>query len=171
MKHFLRVIAFLLLLSLGTNGALAAKSTPTPPPVQIETALAEPPAEIQRMLDIAYNEFVTLNGQRLPESNKYTQWFNRYEWEWCAGFVTWCLLEAGIPVDVLENIKEEAAKSDDGLLHKEGLFNLKASTPGKFLRGNMILERTTMMPQKGFILIYGCSYNKCYFFHVTFFRL
>lgn len=159
MKKLARLTAFILMLTFACPAALAASPTPTPPPVQIDESVVEPPVEIQKMLDIAYNELVTLNGERLPGSNKYTQWFNRYEWEWCAGFVTWCLLEAGIPIDVLENIKEGAKEFDDGYFHVDGLFNVKSSTPGKFLRGNMLMERATMVPQKGFILIYGCSYN------------
>ena len=160
MKKLMRVTALILMLTLFAPAAMAASATPTPPPVQIDSTVVEPPAEIQKLLDIAYNELQTVGGEKLPGSNKYTQWFNRYEWEWCAGFVTWCLLEAGIPVDTLENIKEGAKGFDDGLFHVDGLYNVKSSTPGKFLRGNMLMERATMSPQKGFIVIYGCSYNR-----------
>ena len=157
MKKLVRLIAFFLMLTLSCP-ALAA--TPTPPPTQIDSALVEPPAEIQKMLDLAYAEWQTLEGKKLPSVNKFTEWRNKYEWEWCAGFVTWAMLEAGIPMMELEDLKAEAKKSDDGLFHPEGLYHCKEASPGKLLRAYQLMDRASMVPQKGFILLYGCSYNR-----------
>ena len=79
MKKLVRLIAFFLMLTLACP-ALAA--TPTPPPTPIDSALVEPPAEIRNMLNLAYNEWLTLEGQKLPSVNKFTEWRNKYEWEW-----------------------------------------------------------------------------------------
>ena len=159
MKNILRVTAVLLLLTLLCPAALAAtKATPTPPPIEIDPALTEPPAQIQTMLDIAYREWQEVNGANLGDQNKYTKWRNNYKWEWCAGFVTWCLLEAGIPMEELADIRAKEDENDHW--HTDGLYHVKEGSPGKLVRGYQIMERTTMVPQKGFIIIYGCSYNK-----------
>ena len=159
MKNILRMTAVLLLLTMLCPAALAAsKATPTPPPGVIDTVLVEPPAEIQRALDLAYADWQEVNGKNLGDKNKYTEWRNSYKWEWCAGFVTWALLEAGIPMEELADIRAKEDENDHW--HTNGLYHVKEGSPGKLVRGYQIMERTTMMPQKGFIVIYGCSYNK-----------
>ena len=47
MKNFLRITALALMLALMAPTAFAAKATPTPPPVEIASTQAEPPAEIK----------------------------------------------------------------------------------------------------------------------------
>ena len=159
MKNILRMTAVLLLLTMLCPAALAAsKATPTPPPGVIDTVLVEPPAEIQRALDLAYADWQEVNGKNLGDKNKYTEWRNSYKWEWCAGFVTWALLEAGIPMEELADIRAKEDENDHW--HTNGLYHVKEGSPGKLVRGYQVMERTTMMPQKGFIVIYGCSYNK-----------
>ena len=67
-RAFALLLSLLLLLS--ASSALAAKkpkATPTPLPAEIGTELAEPPEQIQRLLDIVYNEWVTVNGKVLDE--------------------------------------------------------------------------------------------------------
>ncbi len=161
MKRFARFAAFMLALMLFAPAALAASATPTPPPVEIPSAVAEPPAEIQNMLDIAYAEWEALGGEKLPNVNKFTEWRGKgYKFEWCAGYVTWAMMEAGIPMQELADIRAEAKKSEDGLFHVDGLYHCKEASPGKLLRAYQIMERATVIPQKGFIVIYGCSFNK-----------
>nr|AHF25651.1 hypothetical protein [uncultured bacterium Contigcl_30] len=150
-KRFLSILTVFVLLS---SSALAAKKkakpTATPMPAQIEeTVIAEPPEIIQKMLDIAYAEWETTAGKALKKSNKYTKWWNNYEWEWCAGFTTWCTLEAGIPQDY-----------EDVILSREegpvkGIYSCKASSPTKLIHTFSHMHRTTMIPQKGFIILYG----------------
>ena len=63
MKNILRMTAVLLLLTMICPAALAAsKATPTPPPGVIDAVLVEPPAEIQRALDLAYADWQEVNG-------------------------------------------------------------------------------------------------------------
>lgn len=159
MKNVLRIAAFALMLMMVCPAALAASATPTPPPVEIASTLVEPPAEIQHMLDIAYAEWESLNGAKLPDVNKFTEWRGKgYKFEWCAGYVTWCMMEAGIPMAELADIKTAAGA--DSLLAVEGLYHCQEASPGKLLRAYQIMERHTMIPQKGFIVIYGCSFNR-----------
>lgn len=161
MKHYLRLIALILMITLACPAALAATATPTPPPVQIESSVVTPPAEIEAMLDIAYREWEALAGEKLPNVNKFTEWRGKgYKFEWCAGYVTWVMMEAGIPMQELEDIKTAAKGTEDGLFHPEGIYHCKEASPGKLLRAYQLMERATMVPQKGFIIIYGCSYNK-----------
>ena len=161
MKNFLRVIAFVLMLMLLCPAALAAKATPTPAPVEIATTLAEPPAEIRNVLDIAYAQYVEVDGKNIGDVNKYTEWRGKgYKFQWCAGFVTWCMMEAGIPMMTMADFQSEAKKSEDGLVHREGLFHCEEAGQGKLLNAYQLMERTTMMPQKGFIVIYGTSWNE-----------
>ena len=77
MKNILRFTAFLLILMTLAPTAFAAKATPTPPPIEIDTTLVAPPAEISNMLDIAYAEWESLNGEKLPNVNKFTEWRSR----------------------------------------------------------------------------------------------
>lgn len=75
MKRLLRGLCALLLMTLLLPTALAAKATPTPPPVAISTeAPVQPPEQIQQVLDIAYNEWAELDGKTLKNVNKYTEW-------------------------------------------------------------------------------------------------
>lgn len=159
MKKSVRIAAFFLMLMFFCPAALAATATPTPPPVDIAATLVEPPAEIQRMLDIAYDEWEALSGEKLPNVNKFTEWRGKgYKFEWCAGYITWCMMQAGIPMDELADIKKAAGS--DSLLAVDGVYHCKEASPGKLLRAYQIMERATMIPQKGFIVIYGCSFNK-----------
>ncbi len=158
MKNFVRIAAFMLMLTLLAPAALAASATPTPPPIAISDEQVEPPEQIQRMLDIAYNEWATLNGEKLPDVNKFTEWRGKgYKYEWCAGYVTWCMMEAGIPMDIIGDIREAAGEDDH--LDVQGVYHCKEATPGKFIRAYQIMDRATMIPQKGFLLVYGCSFN------------
>lgn len=159
MKKCTRVIAFLLMLMMLAPTAFAAKATPTPPPIEISTTLVDPPAEISNMLDIAYAEWEALNGEKLPAVNKYTEWRGKgYKFEWCAGYVTWVMMEAGIPMQELDDIRKNEDENDRWWV--DGLYHCKEASPGKLLRAYQIMDRATMVPQKGFIVLYGCSYNK-----------
>ncbi len=156
MKRLLATLLCLTLLCSLSSVALAAKSkaTVTPPPVEITSELVDPPEQIARLLDIVYEEWVQTAGKSLPDKgNKYQTWWNNYKWEWCAGFVTWCMLEAGIPQaskDEVFAMPEEAP---------EAIYHVKASSPGKMLAGYEHFHRTTRMPQKGFIIVYGVKSN------------
>lgn len=159
MKHCKRLLSLLLLLCLLAPEALAAKSTPTPAPLIISTEELEPPALIQSVLDIAYNEWKTLAGKTLKNVNKFTEWRGKgIGFGWCGGYITWCMLEAGVPMKELEYFRKN--REDDGFYHAEGIFHVKEASVGKLLRGYQIMNRTTNVPQKGYMLVYGCSYNK-----------
>lgn len=161
MKKIARAAALLLALVLCVPAAFAASATPTPPPVEIASTVVQPPEEIQNMLGIAYAEWETLGGEKLPNVNKFTEWRGKgYKFEWCAGYVTWVMMEAGIPMQELSDIRAAAKESADGLYHVDGLYHCKEASPGKLLRAYQLMERATIVPQKGFIVIYGCSYNK-----------
>ncbi len=154
MKRPVCLLLTLLLLLSSLPSALAAKSkaTATPEPVDITPEPVDPPEQIQQMLDIAFQEWVNTEGKRLKKSNKYTKWWNNYEWEWCAGFVTWCMLEAGIP----QEFKNDVFNMPESV---SGLFHVKASSPGKMLAGYLHLHRTTRIPQRGFVVDYGEKSN------------
>lgn len=160
MKRFCSFI-LALLLTLSISPALGAKSkaTATPPPLEIGNEIADPPEEIQRLLDIAYQEWTDVNGRDQGEKNKYTTWYNHYNWgrnRWCAGFVTWCMLEAEIPQMPQDQLKKE---------YKEGespspIFHVKGSAPTKMAPGYLYMHRTSAIPQKGFVVLYGENTNK-----------
>jgi len=162
-RIFSLLLALILLLS--ASSALAAKkakATPTPAPVAIQEDPADPPEEISRMLDIAYNEWSAVNGKDQGVKNKYTTWYNNYNWgrnSWCAGFVTWCMLEAQIPQITPDEVKEvEEGTAPQPVLH------VKASSPGKMTPGYLRMYRISSIPQKGFIVLYGEGSNK--YWHV-----
>lgn len=151
MKPFRRFLCLIMALCLLSADALAAtsKATPTPPPTTTESEVAEEvPPKIQELLDLAYNEWETLNGKRLARSNKYTKWRNKYEWGWCAGFITWCMLQIDVPMERMVDI-------DEGEV--EGIVHVKEASVGKLLRGYQKMNRATNIPQKGFLLVYGVA--------------
>ena len=143
-----RALALMLVLILCCSTSLAAKKkTPEYTAREITTeVIQEIPAEIQSMLDIAYEQLIETDGKNLKEKNKFTKWRNNYTFEWCGGFVTWCMLEAGIPM-------EEKNKIQDGEV--EGLFHVKEAGVGKLYEGYAKLNRITRVPQKGYIAVYG----------------
>ena len=143
-----RALALMLVLILCCSTSLAAKKkTPEYTAREITTEVVQDiPAEIQNVLDIAYEQLIETDGKNLKEKNKYTKWRNDYKFEWCGGFVTWCMLEAGIPM-------EEKNKIQDGEV--EGLFHVKEAGVGKLYEGYAKLNRITRVPQKGYIAVYG----------------
>ena len=151
MKGFKRFMLLLSALLLAASSALAAKSksTPTPPPPVVpEEVIEEVPEGIQTVLDLARQELEDTNGKELKKKNKYTKWRNQSEWGWCGGFVTWCMLEAGIP----QMEKNKALKLKE---EQPGLFHIKEAGQGKLVDGYAHLNRVSHLPQKGFIVIYG----------------
>ena len=161
MKRILCLAFAALLALLSVPAAQAATSTPTPPPVMIETSPVEPPEVIQNMLDIAYNEWETLAGKTLTTTNKYTEWRGKgVSFGWCAGYITWCMLEAGVPQYEMEYFLDESNDTEEGFFPVEGVMHVQEAGVGKLLRCYQRMNRTTMIPQPGYILVYGCSYNK-----------
>ena len=148
--------AFILLLTASPAEAAKSKSsaTPTPVPLEIDRDVIEPPEVIRSMLDIAYQEWESLHGKALKKSNKYTKWRNNAEWNWCAGFVTWCMLEANVPQEEQKTIIEWEDGPVSGILH------CKAAAPARLLEAYSHMHRTTMIPQKGYIVLYGEEYNE-----------
>lgn len=154
MKKLLRCMAIALIISMISPSALAAKSkaTPTPPPVEITQAVQQPPEEIQQVLDLAYTEWETLAGKTLKNVNKYTEWRGKgIGFGWCGGYITWCMLEKGIPQEELQDLEEGPV---------EGVVHVKEASVGKLLRGYQMMNRSTNIPQPGFLVVYGCSFNK-----------
>ena len=152
MKMFMRCLAIALMMSMLCTTALAAKATPTPPPVEITQEVQQPPEEIQAVLDLAYSEWETLAGKTLKNVNKYTEWRGKgIGFGWCGGYITWCMLEKGIPMEELQNMEEGPAA---------GVVHVKEASVGKLLRGYQMMNRSTNVPQPGFLLVYGCGYNK-----------
>ena len=133
--------------------AAEPEPTATPEPVQLPAHISEPPAVIRKMIDIALEEWETLDGNALPLSNKYTKWVNDAEWGWCAGFTSWCAKQAGVPQESLAQILQKPEGSS------EPVFSCSAVSPGKLLRAFQHMHRTTMIPQKGFFAVYGDRYN------------
>ena len=150
-RYFCLILSLLFILP--ASALAGSKATPTPAPVQIPDDVTDVPDMIRDLLDIAYREWETTGGSRLPKSNKYTKWWNNYKWEWCAGFTTWCTLEAGIPQDDEKVI----LKQKEGEF--EGIYSCKASSPSKLIHSFLHMHRTTMIPQKGFIILYGEESN------------
>ena len=139
--------------------AAKAKATPTPAPAEIGTAVVDPPEAIQRLLDVAYQEWETVNGKDQGKKNKYTTWFNNYDWgknKWCGGFVTWCMLEAEIPQMDQNELKQQ---QEEGTA-PSSVFHVKASSPAKMAPGYLYMHRTSAIPQKGFVILYGSGSNK-----------
>ena len=138
MKNFLRIIALMLMLTLFCPAALAA--TPTPPPSETSAALTQPPAEIQVMLN-------TVCGDAAAQTIG----------QFSLGYVNQALAAAGVPMAALTEIQ---AAAGDSFFRPEGLYHCSEEDPGKLLQAYQLMDRAGAVPQKGFLVLYGCSYNK-----------
>lgn len=161
MKRMLQLALLTLAMLMLIPAAQAASATPTPPPVMIPAEPAQPPQVIQDALDIAYTEWETLAGKTLPRCNKFTEWRGKgVSFGWCAGYVTWCMMEAGVPMHEIEHFLDTSNDTPEGFYPVEGVMHVQEAGVGKLLRAYQRMNRTTMVPQPGYILVYGCSYNK-----------
>lgn len=106
----------------------------------------EVPETIQKVLDLAYDQLIEVNGKNLGEKNKYTKWRNNYKFGWCGGFITWCMLQFDIPM-------EEKNKIEEGEV--EGIVHVKEADVSKLNTGYRKMNRITNVPQKGFLCVYG----------------
>ena len=148
------LLCFLILLSvLPSFAEPVPEPTATPEPVLIAGTSGEPPEVIRKMIGIALDEWKKVGGKKLPKSNKYTQWVNDAEWGWCAGFTSWCAMKAGVPQESLNRILQKPEGEADAV------FSCSAVSPGKLLRAFQHMHRTTMIPCKGFFVIYGDRAN------------
>ncbi len=145
-----RLLALTLAVCCLSGHALAAskktKPTPTPAPVAISTDVLEVPETIRQLLDLAHDEWEALGGKAIKKSNKYTKWRNDYEWGWCGGFITWCMLQLEVPQERLNDIQEGEVP---------GVVHVMEASVGKLLTGYLRMNRTTRVPQKGFLVVYG----------------
>ena len=156
-----RIVALILMLCMLCPSALAANTTPTPPPVEIEQEVLTPPPLIQDVLNIAYNEWETIGGARLKNPNKFTEWRGKgVKFGWCAGYITWCMLEAGVPQERMDDVTKAFKQTNETYYNVDGVFHIKEANVGKLLQTYLLMNRTTNVPQPGFLQVYGCSYNK-----------
>lgn len=163
-KHLISIMLVLTLLFSSSALAAKPKATHTPPPAEITKEIVEPPEEIQHLLEIVYNEWQTVNGKDQGKKNKYTAWYNDYPWgknKWCAGFVTWCMLEASIP----QAYEKDVMALEEGVA-PEKFYHVTSSKPTTMVPGYLHMHRTSEIPQKGFIVQYGQKNNR--YTHVGF---
>ena len=104
------------------------------------------PETIQEILDLAYEQLIEVNGKNLGQKNKYTKWRNNGSFGWCGGFITWCMLEKGVP-------QTEWQKVEPGEV--EGIVHVKEADVTKLNTGYRKMNRITDIPQKGFLCVYG----------------
>ena len=148
MNRICRTVALLLsLLLLFSSSALAAKEEYTVREITTEV-VQDIPETIQQVLDLAYQEWIDTDAQNLKNKNKYTTWRNQGKFSWCGGFVTYCMLQLGIPQEEKNHIKAGEV---------EGLVHVKEAGVGKLYTGYAKMNRITRVPQKGFIAVFGTS--------------
>ena len=151
MNVYKRILPLILVLvMLCSSSALAgSKKDNTPVARQITTDIVRDiPETIQQVLDLAYEQLIETDAAELKKKNKYTEWRNQYEYGWCGGFITWCMLQLEVPQEVKNKIKKGEV---------EGLFHVKEAGVGKMYTGYENMNRITRVPQKGFIAVYGTS--------------
>ena len=141
------LLAFLSCFTSFARAAGKASATPTPAPREISTeVIKDIPETIQQLLDLAYAEMIETDAKDLKEKNKYTKWRNNGSYGWCGGFITWCMLELAVP-------QQEWAKTPKEEV--PGIVHVKEAGVGKLVTGYTRMSRLSMIPQKGFIVVYG----------------
>lgn len=151
MIRFKRLVSFTLVLILFVcSSSLAAKQKEDKNKDVIRKITTEVvevvPETIQEVLDLAYEQLIEVNGKNLGKKNKYTKWRNNGSFGWCGGFITWCMLEKGVP-------QTEWAKVEWGEV--EGIVHVKEADVTKLNTGYRRMNRITDIPQKGFLCVYG----------------
>lgn len=141
------VSLFLVLILLCSSSALAATKKEEFTIREITTEVVQDiPETIREILDLAYEQLIEVDGKNLHEKNKYTAWRNNGKWGWCGGFITWLMLEKGVPQQEKNDVKPGEV---------EGLVHVKEGGVGKLYTGYGRMNRITSVPQKGFIAVYG----------------
>ena len=153
MKACKRFAALLLALLLCAGAAQAAgknakkdKNKENEPREITAEVIQDVPETIQQLLDLAYAEWQATDGANLKRSNKYTKWRTNSDIGWCGGFVTWCMLELGVPQKDKNSIPREDVS---------GIVHVKEAGVGKLYTGYEHMNRLTRIPQKGFIAVFG----------------
>lgn len=152
MNCFRRSLALLLSLALlcGSAALAASKNEEFTARAITTEVVQEIPETIQAVLDLAYEQLVEINGKNMGKKNRFTAWRNNGQFGWCGGFVTWLMLENGIPQEEKNNIKPGEV---------EGLVHVKEAGVGKLYTGYGRMNRITRVPQKGFIVVFGNATN------------
>lgn len=117
--------------------------TSTPPPVGEEV-----PEAIANMIRIAQEEIAVTNKEKIPKSNKYSQWYfnDKRKIGWCSNFVSWCADQAGI--DLLKDVDSQPVADEVIFVTNEAKVVLTQSAYRK-------AERFTDIPRQGYEIIYG----------------
>lgn len=110
------------------------------------------PAMIQNAIDIALGEWEENLGKAFASDkpNRYTIWYcgntPKCYFGWCGGFVNYCMLTAGVPMD----------EPKDSKPHSGGVpYSVFAAGVGKIYTGFEKMKRLTDVPQPGYLVIYG----------------
>ncbi|MCR4885824.1 MAG: CHAP domain-containing protein [Clostridiales bacterium] len=128
-----------------------------------ETAQDPVPESIQAAIDIALDEWKTLNGEKLPKTiqgNKYVKWWGGDNIGWCGAFASYCLDMAGIPME-----KEESAPKLKPLESGEP-HSIRAAGVPRLSTAFTNMGRVTRIPRPGYLVIYGSVKDTYGFKHV-----
>ena len=128
-----------------------------------ETADDPMPESIQNAIDIALNEWKDLNGEKLPrtiQGNKYVKWWGGDNIGWCGAFASWCLFQAGIPME-----PEESAPRLKPLENGEP-HSIRAAGVPRLSTAFTNMDRVTRIPRPGYLVIYGSVKDTYGFKHV-----
>lgn len=111
-----------------------------------------PPQQIYDFLDIALREWEEGQGQifSTKKPHKYTIWYcgnqSKCYFGWCGGFIGYCMLEAGVPMD----------EPADSVPHPDGEpYSVYAAGVGKIYTGFQKMHRLSRIPKPGALVIYG----------------
>ena len=129
---------------------LATRATPAPPaPTTTPPVIAEElPDAIAEMIRIAQQEVAAAYEQKVPKSNKYSQWYfhDKREIGWCSNFVSWCADQAGLPLYKEENMEP---------LAEDIVFVTNEAKVERTREAFEKAERLVEIPRPGYLIIYG----------------
>lgn len=108
------------------------------------------PMLIRGAVELALQEWEDHLGKTFSQKNKYTAWWcgtgPKCYFGWCGGFVSYCLDTAGVPMEA----------PADSVPHESGEpYATYATGVGKILKGFENMDRVSMIPRPGYLVIYG----------------
>lgn len=110
------------------------------------------PEQIQRVIDLALEDWAEANNEAFPRYNLYTKWFNpgaKNGFGWCGAFVGYQFDEAGVEMNPEYRAKSAPALPDGSL------FAVRQASQTKLFEGFQSRNRLSNIPKPGYYVIYG----------------
>lgn len=121
-----------------------------------------PPPEIQRMIEIAREQFEKHGGKTLKKTNEYTVWYygDKTAIGWCGAFTSWCAAQAGVTMLKEAQIIALVDGDDSKLTYEKieaipDVFMMQEVNIIRCRNAYIKADRLVDIPKPGYQIFYG----------------